>query len=176
MADVNRQSENFLTPMGLFNLVPNWFNPIKQTLDAKMAQTLAIGLDVARSEVHVISGYLQSTIGGEYRQRDMTIMLHVDAPYALIEETRGPTRYHSQHHYLAPAAKAMAKVWGGNLELHLPHANLGRIETGRSRGLVGQERKLYQKLGRLGRRTKLVSRRHHRRWHDFEDDLPGLIL
>jgi hypothetical protein len=83
-------------------------------------------------------------------------MLHADKPYALLEETRGPTKHHSEHHYFAPAAKAMGKVWGGNFELHFPQCPLGNIATGRSRGLVGlEERKLYRKLGR---RVKIVSR------------------
>jgi hypothetical protein len=97
-------------------------------------------------------------------------MLHADAKYALIEEVRGPSKHHGEHHYLAPAAKAMAAVWGGNIELHFPHAALGRIATGRSRGLVGQERRLRRAVGG---RTKIVSRRHHRRYPEHE---AGIIL
>ena len=160
--------------MGLFNFVSNWWAPFDVNLDARMTETLKIGLQVARSEVHVVSGFLQSTIGGEYNRSTKTIMLHADAKYALIEETRGPTKFHSEHHYLAPAAKAMAEVWGGgSFELHFPHAALGKIATGRTHGLVGQERKLYSKLGKVGRRTKLVSRRWHRR---FPEPEVGLIL
>ncbi len=162
--------------MGLFNFVSGWKKAlIDEPLDRKMAETLKVGVTVARAEVHVISGYLQSTIYGEYDQARKVVMLHADAKYALIEETRRPSKHHSDHHYLAPAAAAMGKVWNGNFELHFPHALLGNIATGRTYGLVGQERRLRSRLNGLAKRTKIVSRRWHRRRFDDATEV-DLIL
>jgi hypothetical protein len=157
--------------MGLFNLVSDWKRKlIDEPIDRKMAETLRVGLAVARSEVHVQSGYLLSTIGGEYDRSTKTIKLHADAKYALIEEVRGPTRGHSEHHYLAPAATAMGAIWGGNFELHFPNAALGRRGYA---GLRRQEKKLYHRLGGLARRTNIHGRRWHRRYPEVE---AGVIL
>ena len=42
--------------MGLFNLISGWkAKLIDQPLDAKMTETLKIGLAVARNEVHVVN-------------------------------------------------------------------------------------------------------------------------
>lgn len=148
--------------MGLFNFVSGWRSAlIDKPLDARMTETLKVGLQVARDEVHVITGHLQASIGGEYRQSDKTIMLHADASYALIEETRGPTRRYSEHHYLAPAAQAMARVWGGNLELHFPNAHVPESVEGKTRQ-IHRITRFHAALGRTGRRTRVIVRRHRR--------------
>jgi hypothetical protein len=159
--------------MGLFQLLSDWKHKlIDEPLDRKMLETLRVGVAVARAEVHVDTGYLLSTIHGEYNRSTKTVMLHADAPYALNEEVRGPTRRYSEHHYLAPAAEAMAQMWGGNFELHFPNATLGR--TGYA-GLRRQERKLYQKLGTLSRRTNVHARRWHKHHPDPIDDTPIIL-
>lgn len=143
--------------MNLFQFASNWRELLGRRVDARMQETLQVGLETARDLVHVQTGYLRSTIGGEYRQSDRTILLHADAPYALAEETRGPTARYSQHHYLAPAAQAMAAMWGGSFELHFPHATPGRIGP--------KEDRLYRRLGTgrrgVARRVRIISRRWH---------------
>ena len=150
--------------MGLFNFVSNWQGLlIDRPLDAKMRETAEVGKAVALENVHRITGYLASTISSEYDQRRKVVMLHADASYALIEETRGPTRRYSEHHYLAPAARAMGKVWGGNFELHLPNA------AGSAESIAGQQGRLKKALGRrffglgsgVAGRTTIHARRHH---------------
>lgn len=155
--------------MGLFDFVSGWkAKLIDQPLDAKMTETLKIGLAIARNEVHVITGNLQRSIGGEYDRRTKTIMLHADQPYALIEETRAPL---GQHSYLAPAANEMAHYWGApNFELHYPNALLGKAAA-RSRNPMAAIRQQETRLisgfssgrGGVARRVRVYSRRWHKR-------------
>jgi hypothetical protein len=152
--------------MGLFNLLSDWKHKLlDEPLDRKMLETMRVGVAVARAEVHVITGKLHDSIYGEYDRSRKVVMLHADKPYALIEETRGPTRHHSDHHYLAPAAEAMGKVWGGNFELHFPNAAIGRAGY---EGLRNRERKLYHRLNGMAKRTNV----HARRWHKRHPDSP----
>lgn len=154
--------------MGLFNLVPGWqAKLIDDPLDVRMTETLELGLRTARDRVHVVSGFLQSTIGGSYNKSTKTIQLHADAKYALVEEMR------QGHEYLAPAAQAMAGFWGGryNFELHFPNAApMGRSTT--TAQLADRESRWRRaNLGFMARRkTKVVARRWHKR---FDDDTPA---
>jgi hypothetical protein len=157
--------------MGLFDFVSGWKEKlIDRPLDARMAETLKVGLAVARNEVHVISGYLQSTIGGEYDRSTKTIKLHADAPYALIEEARAPLGAHS---YLAPAANEMARLWGGSrFELHYPNAAIGRDKLGLARN---RQREARVHSGFTGGRRGVAQRVtiHSRRWRKWAAEIPG---
>jgi hypothetical protein len=153
--------------MGLFNLVPNWDRPIHDALDAKMTECMKVGVAASRAKVHVVTGYLQSTIGGSYNKSTKTIQLHADAPYALIEEMRGPA-----HSYLAYGANAMAGFWGSpyKFELHFPNA---AIERNKSADALVSREKSWRKNLRVSLRgkgkVKVISRRWHKR---FDDDTP----
>lgn len=149
-----------------FGFVGDWHRKIvDDPVDVKMTETLKIGLDVARERVHVITGYLKSTIGGEYNKSTKVIMLHADAPYAMIEEMRPPLGAHA---YLAPAVNAMAGFWGGsyNFELHFPNA---AVEHKSKEQLAARE-KSWRKNLRFSakRKTKVIARR----WHKLMLDAP----
>ncbi len=161
--------------MGLFNFIAGWKSKlIDEPLDAKMANTLKVGLIIARQEVHIITGRLQASIGGEYDQKTKTIKLHADQPYSLIEETRAPLGAHS---FLAPAANEMARLWGGNFELHYPNAAIGRDSQGLARNRQ-RENLLHSGFGGgrkgLARRVSVHSRRWHKRWDD-DHDAPVIV-
>lgn len=147
-----------------FTFVTNWRDKIvNDPLDAKMTETLKVALAAARGKVHVITGFLQSTIGGEYNKSTKTIMLHADAKYALIEEMRKP----GDHHYLAYGANAMAGFWGSpyKFELHFPNA---AIERSMSDEALRAREKVWRKNLKLSLRgkgkVKVVARRWHKRW------------
>lgn len=159
--------------MGLFDFVSGWREKlIDRPLDAKMAETLKIGLEVARANAHVISGKMRDSIGGEYNRSTKTIMLHFDASYSLIELTRGPTKNYQTHDFATPACKAMGDVWGGSFEIHIPHASIGRDSMGLAR-MRQQEVRLHHALGGgrggLGSRTRI----HSRRWHKWNAEVPA---
>lgn len=156
--------------MGLFNLVSGWEGKLLSQLDAKMTETLNIGLAVAREKVHVRSGKLKASIGGGYNKSTKTVMLWADEPYSLVEEQREPLGTHS---YLGPAANAMAGVWGGksNIELHFPNA-APKGSTTTDADLASRESRWRKSnLGLLTRargKVKVVTRRWHKRMNDFE--------
>lgn len=152
--------------MGLFSFVSGGIDRLFGGLDAKMVETLDIGLNTMRANAHVVTGHMKSTIGGEYNRSTKTVQIHIDAPYALIEAGRG-----GAHDFITPGCRAMGNVWGGSFEVHLPHATLGR------HGMVGlrrQEGAAYRRLGRAGRKVTFVSRRYHRRYPEVDD--AGVIL
>lgn len=160
--------------MGLFNFVSGWQGKLLSPLDAKMTETLNLGLQVAREKVHVRTGRLKASIGGGFNQSTKTILLWADEPYALVEEQRAPIPAHS---YLGPAAQKMAGFWGGkfDIELHFPNAApKGSMTT--HADLADRESRWRKKnLGLLARargKVKVVTRRWHKRMNDLEPTDP----
>lgn len=96
--------------------------PAVTTMLTSMGEAVAAD---ARERVHVITGFLRDSIGYTVRQSDMTVSIHADAPYAVIEEFG--SRYRPAHPYLRPALLA-ARNWknrGVNTELHFGGAGPG---------------------------------------------------
>lgn len=160
-----------------FGFVQNWRQRIiDDPVDTRMTETLNLGIRTAQDKVHVVTGFLKSTIGGHYNKSTKTIQVYADAKYAWVEEMRTP----GDHHYLLPAMQAMAGFWGGrsNLVAAFPNAapkgKSTTIESLREREAGWKKRLGF--MTKLRGKVSIQTRRWHRRMDDvFSDPTTPLI-
>jgi hypothetical protein len=161
-----------------FGFVQNWRQKIiDDPLDTRMTETMQLGIRTAQDRVHVVTGFLKSTIGGHYNKSTKTIQVYADAKYSWVEEMRPPLGSHS---YLLPAMQAMAGFWGGrsNLVAAFPNAApKGKSTTIES--LREREAGWKKKLGFMTRfrgKVSIQARRWHRRMDELETTDPSTPL
>lgn len=160
-----------------FGFVQNWRQRIiDDPVDTRMTETMQLGIRTAQDRVHVVSGFLKSTIGGHYNKSTKTIQVYADAKYAWVEEMRTP----GDHHYLLPAIQAMAGFWGGrsNLVAAFPNAAPKGAST-TVESLQAREAGWKKKLGFMTRfrgKVSIQTRRWHKRMDEHETADPTTPL